>query len=61
MITLISEIAPVINIDVAEPDIKCTVFEDSKVAEELTKVHRNRPRTKHIAVKYHHFRLAVKD
>eukprot|EP00957_Ditylum_brightwellii_P054588 4136168-Ditylum_brightwellii.AAC.1 len=49
------------NINVAEPDIKCTVFEDNKGAEELTKVHKGRPKTKHIAVKYHHFRQAVKD
>ena len=61
MRTLISEIAPIMQINVAEPDIKCTVFEDNKGAEELAKVHKSRPRTKHIAVKYHHFRQAVKD
>ena len=38
-----------------------TLFEDNKGAEELAKVPKNRPRTKHIAVKYHHFRQAVKD
>eukprot|EP00957_Ditylum_brightwellii_P193679 14748931-Ditylum_brightwellii.AAC.1 len=61
MRTLISEIAPVMNIDVAEPDIKCTAFEDNKGAKKLAKVHKNRPKTKHIAVKYHHFRQTVKD
>ena len=30
-------------------------------AEELAKIPKNRPRTKHIAVKYHHFREAVKS
>eukprot|EP00957_Ditylum_brightwellii_P149173 11360209-Ditylum_brightwellii.AAC.1 len=49
------------DITVAKPDIKCTVFEDNKGAKELVKVHKSRPRTKHIAVKYHHFRQAVKD
>eukprot|EP00957_Ditylum_brightwellii_P073484 5584337-Ditylum_brightwellii.AAC.1 len=29
--------------------------------EKLAKVHKNRPITKYIAVKYHHFRQAVKD
>eukprot|EP00957_Ditylum_brightwellii_P155799 11860966-Ditylum_brightwellii.AAC.1 len=38
MRTLISEIVPVMNIAVAEPDIKCTIFEDNKEAEELAKV-----------------------
>ena len=61
MRTLISEIAPVMQINVAKPDIKCTVFEDNKGAEELAKVHKSRPRTKKIAVTYHHFRQVVKD
>ena len=41
--------------------IKCTLFDDNKGAEELANVPKNRPRTKHIAVKYHHFRESVKD
>ena len=36
------------------------MFEDNIGAEELAKVPKNRPRTKHIAVKYHHFREAVR-
>eukprot|EP00957_Ditylum_brightwellii_P041055 3109481-Ditylum_brightwellii.AAC.1 len=61
MITFISEIAPVMGIPIAKPDIKCTIFEENKGAEELTKFHKSRARTKHITVKYHHFRQAVKD
>ena len=45
----------------AKLQVRHTLFEDSKVADELPKVPKNRPRTKHIAVKYHHFRQAVKD
>ena len=41
--------------------IKCTLFEDKKGAEELANVPKNRPRTKHITLKYHHFREAVKE
>eukprot|EP00957_Ditylum_brightwellii_P118229 9017247-Ditylum_brightwellii.AAC.1 len=48
------------GIPVAKPDIKCTIFEDNKEAEEVTKLHKSRPRPKHIAVKCHHFRQAVK-
>ena len=41
------------------PKIHCTVFEDNKGCIELAKAPRMRPRTKHIALKYHHFRRAV--
>ena len=36
--------------------IFCRVFEDNSGALEMAKVHKFRPRTKHINVKYHHFR-----
>ena len=48
------------DIPQAEFNIHCTLFEDKIGAEELTKVPKNRPRTKYIAVKYHHFREAVR-
>jgi hypothetical protein len=38
------------------PKVHCKVFEDNSGAVELTKVPRMRPRTKHINVKYNHFR-----
>ena len=34
----------------------CKVFEDNSGALELVKVPKMRPRTKHINIKYHHFR-----
>jgi len=37
------------------------VFEDNNGALELAKTPRMRPRTKHISLKYHHFRQQVKD
>jgi hypothetical protein len=36
-----------------------TVFEDNKGCEELANAPKVRPRTKHIALKYHHFRSHV--
>ena len=36
--------------------VYCRVFEDNSGALEMAKVHKYRPRTKHINVKYHHFR-----
>lgn len=43
----------------AAPIIKCTAFEDNTGAIELAKVPKMRPRTKHINLKYHHFRHHV--
>ena len=39
--------------------MKCTVFEDNNGAIELAKAPMMRPRTKHIAMKYHNFRSCV--
>ena len=36
--------------------VHCMVFEDNSGALEMAKVHKYRPRTKHLAVKLHHFR-----
>ena len=58
---LILELKPILDIPEADLKIRCTLFEDNKGAEELAKVPKNRPRTKHIAVKYHHFRTAVQQ
>ena len=40
--------------------VYCRVFEDNSGALEMAKVHKYRPRTKHINVKYHHFRDYVR-
>ena len=39
-----------------KPEIKCQVFEDNVGAIELAKLPKLRPRTKHIAIQFHHFR-----
>ena len=44
-----------------KPTIHCSLFEDNNGALELAKEPRYRPRTKHIAIKYHHFREHVKN
>ena len=44
-----------------EPRIHCKAFEDNSGALEIAKVHKMRPRTKHMNVKYHHFREYVRD
>lgn len=44
-----------------KPNVHCTLFEDNNGALELAKSPRYRPLTKHIAIKYHHFREHVKN
>ena len=43
------------------PKIKCKVFEDNSGALEIATVHKMQPRTKHMNVRYHHFREFVKS
>jgi hypothetical protein len=41
------------------PKIHCKVFEDNSGALEMARTPKMRPRTKHMNLKYHHFREAV--
>jgi uncharacterized protein with von Willebrand factor type A (vWA) domain len=41
------------------PDIHCCLFEDNSLNYELVTTPKMRPRTKHINVKYHHFKSYV--
>ena len=56
IIHFLREINLVMNIPDCNKIMKCTVFEDDNGAIELAKTPKMRPRTKHIAIKYHHFR-----
>ena len=47
------------NIESKRPIVKCKVFEDNNGVIELAKAPNIRPRTKHIPLKYHHFRKHV--
>eukprot|EP00957_Ditylum_brightwellii_P099098 7547416-Ditylum_brightwellii.AAC.1 len=60
LMRLLHEVKGSINIDMdKKADVKCTVFEDNNGCIELAKCPRMSPRTKHIAIKYHHFRSKV--
>jgi hypothetical protein len=41
------------------PAVHCTAFEDNNGALEMANTPKMRPRTKHMNIKYHHFREAV--
>ena len=47
------------NVGNPVPKIHCKAFEDNNGALIMAQEHKSRPRTKHIAVKYHHFRQYV--
>jgi hypothetical protein len=45
-----------IDVPFTKPKVHCKVFEDNAACIELAKTHKMRPRTKHLAVRLHHFR-----
>ena len=49
------------NFRLETPMVWCTAFEDNIGAIELAKAPKLRPRTKHINIKYHHFRKYVHE
>ena len=59
-VSLIEELTSIMTLEYKEPILKCTIFEDNNGALELARAPIMRPRTKHIALKYHHFRSFVK-
>ena len=61
LINLLRELDNVIPKCDKAPVIHCTVHEDNKGCIDLVESPRVRPHTKHIALKYHHFRSFVRD
>jgi hypothetical protein len=70
--TALREVIPIINLikelrragfdySPVKPRVFCKAFEDNSGALELAKTPKLRPRTKHINIKYHHFREFVKN
>ena len=59
LLGLLGELKKVIPTEDSSPKIHCTVFEDNKGCIDLASSPKMRPRTKHIALKYHHFRSFV--
>ena len=50
-----------IPIESSNANVKCTVFEDNSGALEIARVHKFRPRTKHLNCRLHHFRSFIGD
>ena len=61
LIELLRELRAAIPRNENSPTMHCTVHEDNQGCIDLVKTPRMRPRTKHIALKYHHFRSFVRN
>lgn len=49
------------DLPIATPEVHCKVFEDNNGCLEMAQTPKMRPRTKHLNIKYHHFRGAVAE
>ena len=58
-LNLMQEILDLFGITNKKPVFKCTVWEDNESCIKVAKSPKFTPRTKHIAIKYHHFRKYV--
>ena len=61
LITLLKEINTVFPVHIKTPTFVCKVHEDNQSCITMATTHKFSPQTKHIALKYHHFRSYVKS
>ena len=61
LITLLKEINKVFPVHVKTPTFMCKVHEENQLCITMATLQKFTPRTKHIALKYHHFRSHVKN
>jgi hypothetical protein len=58
---LLHELSKATKLIVGSTIAHSTIFEDNKVCVELANAPRMRPRTRHIALKYHHFHSHIEN
>ena len=61
LMTLMEEIHPVFPVHITQPKFVCKVHEDNQSYIKMAKSDKFIPKTKHIALKYHHFKAFVKQ
>ena len=59
LMTMMLEINDIFPLHICPPDFHCTVWEDNQSCIAMATSQKISPRTKHIALKYHHFRSYV--
>ncbi len=57
---LLKELSFIFELHLPEPKVHCKVFEDNRSCISIACGQKFPPRTKHIAIKYHHFREFVR-
>ena len=60
-LNLVREIGHLLPVHPAKPKVICTTWEDNRSCIRVAESPKFTPRTKHIALKYHHFRQFVHD
>ena len=60
LMSLLEELHKIFPLHLVTPKFVCKVHEDNQSCISMAKTQKFTPRTKHIALKYHHFRSAVK-
>lgn len=61
LISLMGELQTLVPFYNPTPQVRCKIFEDNRSCIVVAESARLTPRTKHIAIKYHHFRSIVKS
>ena len=56
LMTLVEELSGIFHHFINKPDFHCKEYEDKQSCIAMTKYSKFSPRTKHIALKYHHFK-----
>ena len=59
LMTLVEELSDIFPLYITRSDLHCKVFEDNQSCIDMTKSSNLSPRTKQIALKYHHFKSYV--
>ena len=59
LMSLLAEIDCVIPVHNPNPKVLCKIFEDNESCISMAKTQKFSPRTRHISLKYHHFRSFV--
>ena len=59
MMNLIDEVREFLPVKPIPPKVRCKVYEDTASCIKVAEAPMMTPRTKHIALKYHHFRYMV--
>ena len=61
LMTLMKELHAIFPVHINKPNFFCTVHEDNQSTIRMAKSDKFTPRTKHIALKYHHFCSHIKN